>query len=79
MRRDRRLRSAIFLLAAVVPAACDEGGHPPIGPDKLPPLSAEDLRTIHAEDARIEAEERGTPVLPGKKPKGAAKPTTAAD
>jgi hypothetical protein len=74
---NRRLRAAIFLLAAVIPAACDEGGHPPIEPDKLPPLSAEDLRTIRDEDARIEAEERGTPVLPGKKSKGVAKPAPA--
>ncbi|WP_165250572.1 hypothetical protein [Paludisphaera soli] len=75
----RRRHAAIFLLAAVIPAACDEGGHPPIGPDKLPPLSAEDLQTIRAEDARIEAEERGTPVLPVKKSKATAKPAPAAD
>ncbi|AMV37670.1 hypothetical protein [Planctomyces sp. SH-PL62] len=70
-----RLRAALFLLAAVVPAACDDAAsHPAYAPDKLPPLSADDLETIRSEDARIEAEERGTPVYAkGKKPKGAVK------
>ncbi|MDG3005111.1 hypothetical protein [Paludisphaera mucosa] len=77
-----RIHATLFLLAAVVPAACDDAGtHPPVAADELPPLAAEDVKKIQAEDARIEAEERGTPVLPGKKKKapGATKPAPTQD
>jgi len=67
----RPLARLALLLAAASSTACDGGGgHPPFAPDRLPPLSAEDLASVHADDARVEAEERGTPVLAGRGRKG---------
>jgi len=58
------------LLASLGLAGCSDGSIPPIdNPAELPALTESDKEKIRAQDAQIEAEERGQPVLPAKKNK----------